>query len=409
LTHNSGFAAAFRVGEFRALWAAEALSQLGDQLARVALMVLVYNRTNSAALAALTLALSYTPSFLGSALLSSLGDRFPRREVMVACDVVSAALVLVMSVRGMPLWIVCVAMAGVALVGGPFKSARLALLPEVLDGEAYVAALALRSITIQAAQLLGFVAGGAVVGLINPYLALMIDAGTFLLSAALVRFGVPYRPAPQHPGTRRRFWSSSAHGARLIGTIPGLRSLFILGMLAGIYIAPEGLAAAWVHEMGQPTGTVGLIMAAPAGGLALGAWLFTRFVKTDRRPRLVGPLAVLSGATLTLCAISPPLWVVLIALVISGAFTSYQIHVGSSFGTMTPAADRAQVMGLLNSGVLTVQGIGVLGAGILAETIGVAHTVGVAGLAVAVIGVGAGLTWTRAIRSSPVAQAAVTR
>lgn len=195
----------------------------------------------------------------------------------------------------------------------------------------------------------------------------------------------------------------------MIGTIPGLRSLFILGMLAGIYIAPEGLAAAWVHEMGQPTGTVGLIMAAPAGGLALGAWLFTRFVKTDRRPRLVGPLAVLSGATLTLCAISPPLWVVLIALVISGAFTSYQIHVGSSFGTMTPAADRAQVMGLLNSGVLTVQGIGVLGAGILAETIGVAHTVGVAGLAVAVIGVGAGLTWTRAIRSSPVAQAAVTR
>ncbi|MFC0116140.1 hypothetical protein [Kibdelosporangium aridum] len=74
---RSGFRSAFGVREFRALWAAEALSQLGDQLARVALAVLVYSRTNSAALAALTIALSYTPSFLGSALLSGLADRFP--------------------------------------------------------------------------------------------------------------------------------------------------------------------------------------------------------------------------------------------------------------------------------------------------------------------------------------------
>src|ERR1043165_4558809 len=123
---RSSFRAAFGVREFRALWVAEALSQIGDQLARVALAVLVYARTNSAALAALTIALSYTPSFLGSALLSSLADRFPRREVMIVCDVVSAALVVLMALPGMHLGIVCVAMAGVALVGGPFRSARLA-------------------------------------------------------------------------------------------------------------------------------------------------------------------------------------------------------------------------------------------------------------------------------------------
>jgi MFS family permease len=401
LTHNSGFRAAFRVGEFRALWAAEALSQLGDQLARVALMVLVYARTNSAALAALTLALSYTPSFLGSALLSGLGDRFPRREVMIVCDVISAALVLVMSVRGMPLWIVCVAMAGVTLVGGPFKSARLALLPEVLTGEAYVAGLAVRSITIQAAQLMGFVAGGAIVGFINPYLALAIDAGTFLLSAVLVRFGVPHRPAPQSSDSRRRFWSSSARGARQLASIPGLRSLAVLCMLAGLYIAPEGLAAAWVHELGASTGTVGLIMAAPAAGLVLGAWLFTRFLGPERRPKAVGPLAVLSGAALIVCVIGPPLWAVIAILVLSGTFTAYQVQVSASFGTMTPANGRAQVMGLLNSGLLTVQGIGVLLAGVLAEWIGVAHTVAVAGVLGALIAVAAGVSWSRALRKSP--------
>ena len=365
-------------------------------------MVLVYQRTNSAAVAALTLALSYTPSFLGSALLSGLGDRFPRREVMIACDVISAGLVIVMAIHGMPLWIVCAAMAGVALVGGPFKATRLALLPEVLNGETYVAGLAVRSITIQTAQLLGFVAGGAIVGFLNPYLALVIDAGTFLLSALFVRFGVPYRPAAQHRGDQRRsFWSSSAYGAALVARIPGLRSLFVLGMLTGLYIAPEGLAAAWVHELGTPTQTVGLIMAAPAAGLVVGAWLLTRFLGPDQRPKATGPLAVLAGAMLVLCVIDPPLWGVILLLALNGMFAAYLVQVGASFGTMTPADGRAQVMGLLNSGGLTAQGIGVLLAGLLAEEIGVAQTVAVCGGISALIAAGAAISWARALRAEP--------
>ncbi|GAB3869369.1 MFS transporter [Kibdelosporangium lantanae] len=403
LAQRSGFRAAFGVGEFRALWAAEGLSQIGDQLARVALTVLVYARTNSVALAALTLALSYTPSFLGSALLSGLADRFPRREVMVVCDVLSAVLVLVMAVPGMPLPIVCLAMAGVALVGGPFKSARLALLPEVLEGEAYVSALAVRSITIQTAQLLGFTVGGVVVGLLNPYVALAVDAGTFLVSAALVRAGVPYRPAPLKPAARRPFWSSSLHGARVIASIPGLRSLFVLGMLAGLYIGPEGLATAWVAELGEPTKAIGLIMAAPAAGLVVGAWLLARFVPHETRARLTGVLAALAGLALVLCALQPGLWSAVGILLLSGVFTAYQVQVGATFGRSTPADSRAQVMGLLNSGVLTAQGIGVLLSGVLAEGIGVANTVAVAGALGAVIAVPAAAAWYRTAAAQPAA------
>jgi MFS family permease len=403
LAQRSGFRAAFGVGEFRALWAAEGLSQIGDQLARVALTVLVYARTNSAALAALTLALSYTPSFLGSALLSGLADRYPRREVMIVCDLVSALLVLLMAIPGMPLPVVCAAMAGVALVGGPFRSARLALLPEVLDGEAYVAGLAARSITIQTAQLLGFAVGGVLVGLINPYLALAVDACTFVLSALFVRTGVPYRPAPQEPSARRPFWASSLHGARVIAGIPGLKPLFVLGMLAGFYIGPEGLAAAWVAELGETTKTVGLIMAAPAAGLVIGAWLLTRFVPGELRLRLTGVLASLAGLVLVLCALQPGLWTVLLILVLSGIFSGYQIQVGASFGRSAPADSRAQVMGLLNSGVLTAQGIGVLLAGVLAEQIGVAQTVAVAGVLGAVISVPAAAALYRTAAVQPVA------
>lgn len=390
------FGAAWQVGEFRSLWAAESLSQVGDQLARVALAILVYARTNSAALAALSLALSYTPALIGSALLSGLADRFPRREVMVACDLASVVLVLLMAVPGMPLAVVCVAMAGVSLVGGPFKAARLALLPEVVSGDAYVAALALRSITIQCAQLLGFAGGGVLAGVIDPHVALVADAVTFGVSALLVRFGVRSRPAAASPAARRSFWASSLDGVRLIRAVPGLGSLFGLGMLAGLYIAPEGLGAAWIAELGAPPAAVGLVMGAPAAGLVVGAWLFTSFVPGGWRERLVGPLAAASGLALAGCVFEPGLLIVLVLLVLSGVGTAYQLQVGASFGTLTPANGRAQVMGLLNSGALTVQGLGMLAAGALAEQLGVARTVALAGSIGALL---AGVAWVRSSRA----------
>src|ERR1051326_5068197 len=97
------FGAVFAIGEFRALWLAQILSVAGDQLARVALTLLVFDRTHSPLLAAVTYAASIVPTFLGGILLSSLADRLPRREVMIACDVIRALLVCAMVVPGVPI------------------------------------------------------------------------------------------------------------------------------------------------------------------------------------------------------------------------------------------------------------------------------------------------------------------
>ncbi len=69
----------FAVAEFRALWLAQLLSVIGDQLARVALTVLVYDRTRSALLAAVTFVVSIVPTFVGGVTLAWLADRYPRR------------------------------------------------------------------------------------------------------------------------------------------------------------------------------------------------------------------------------------------------------------------------------------------------------------------------------------------
>jgi hypothetical protein len=72
----------FAVGEFRALFSAQALSYAGDQFAQVAIAILVYGRTHSAFLTAL----AYLPPIAGGPLLSGLADLFPHRRVMIVCD-----------------------------------------------------------------------------------------------------------------------------------------------------------------------------------------------------------------------------------------------------------------------------------------------------------------------------------
>jgi Na+/melibiose symporter-like transporter len=137
------FGDVFAVGEFRALWLAQLLSVAGDQLARVAMTVLVYDRTHSALWSALTFAVTLLPWIVGGLGLSGLADRLPRRQVMITCDLARMVLVCLMALVSMlslasaALWIMVALLFLVTLLDSPFKSARSALVADILTGEKY--------------------------------------------------------------------------------------------------------------------------------------------------------------------------------------------------------------------------------------------------------------------------------
>lgn len=135
-----GFRDVLAIREFRAMFVAHLLSLVGDQVAKVALAILVFDRTSSATLAAATYALTYLPWLVGTPLLSGLGDRRPRRSVLVWCDVLRAGLVGVLVVPALPTVVMLVVLAAVSLLAPPFESARAALLADVVEGDRYVLA-----------------------------------------------------------------------------------------------------------------------------------------------------------------------------------------------------------------------------------------------------------------------------
>ena len=137
-------------------------SVIGDQLARVALAILVFDRTGSAGLSALTYALTFLPDIAGGPLLSGLADRFPRRRVMVTCDAARAVLVALMAIPGAPVVDPLRPARRSTAALAPFQSARAAMLATIMTGDKYGSPPAV-DVTAQSAQLVGFVTGGTLV------------------------------------------------------------------------------------------------------------------------------------------------------------------------------------------------------------------------------------------------------
>ncbi|GLY80130.1 MFS transporter [Actinoallomurus iriomotensis] len=406
-----GYGSVFAVREFRALWAGELFSQVGDQFARVALAVLVYQRTSSALLTGLVYALTYIPSFIGGVLLGGLADRHPRREVVVTVDVLRAVLTGLMAIPGLPLPVLCVLLTAMTTLGGPFKGAQLALLADVLTGDRYVLALSIRHMTIQSAQVGGFLVGGVLAQAVSPSAGLGVDALSFGAAALLVRFGVHARPAPtgadvDGPPSGRR---ATGGGLMMVLRHPGLRSLTALSWLAGCYIVPEGIAAPYADAVGAGTAvTVGLIMASDPIGSVVGAFVFGRFVPEHARIRALGPIALLAGVPLALCALRPGLAVSALLFAMSGALaTAYHMQIGASFVQLVPASSKAEALGAMSSGLITVQGLGALVGGGLSDLFGAANTVAIAGVAGILLGLSPARTWmreARAVRSPDAAE-----
>jgi predicted MFS family arabinose efflux permease len=392
------FGEVFGIAEFRALWFAELLSMAGDQLARVALSVLVFTGTGSATLTGLTYALTFAPSLLGGVFLTGLADRFPRRSVMVAVDLGRAALIALVALPGMPFWVMCVLVGGVSLLNPPFKASQLALLPQVLEGDRFVVGMGIRSMTVQSAQLLGFAGGGALLLAVDARVALAIDAATFLLSAIFVRFGLRARPAAATGEKRKKFFTMISTGGSVAFRNAALCSLVLFTWLMGLLPVYEGIAAPYVAAAGGGSAAIGLLLAADPVGSVIGTFIYTRWVPARVRPRLIGPMSLLCAIPLLLCFLQPGPWVSIALFVVSGGFgTIALLQATASLTLGVPDETRAQTMGLSNTGLTTMLGISPLLGGLLADHVSPQTTVGIFGLAGIVMTLPLAFVWQRSL------------
>jgi MFS family permease len=383
----------FAYAEFRALWVAYVLSAGGDRLALVGLTLLVYDRSRSPLLAAVTFAAGFLPYLFGGMFLSGLADRLPRRTVMVTCDLIRCVLVAAMLVPGVPLAAMIALLYVVTLLQPPFDAARSAIVRDVVDKEQYPLAMAVNATTARTMLVAGAAAAGLIVALFGARPALGADAVTFIASALLIRLGTRARPAAAASENAPNPFGQLSEGVRLVFGDPQLRMLISLAWLAAFYEVPEGIAAPYAASLKGGAVAAGLILATSQMGAAISTPLFTKKIGPLTRLKWMGPMAVLSCGILAVTVFRPDLIISMALFALSNSFATYQIAANTAFVERVPNEKRGQAFGLANAGLLVGQGVSFAVAGAAAEVVPPSTVIALSGGIGALIACGLALRW----------------
>jgi predicted MFS family arabinose efflux permease len=385
------------VAEFRVLWLSYVLSAGGDRLALVAMTLLVYARTKSPFLAAITFASGFVPYLIGGLFLSGLADRLPRRTVMVACDAARALLVGAMLVPRLSLGVLIALLYLVTVLQPPFDAARSATVRDMMDGPRYPLAMAVLQSTSRTVMVAGAALGGLLVALFGARPALAADGFTFVASGLLILFGVRARAAAAPAGGAggESPFAQLAGGVRLVFGDPALRTLIGLAWLAAFYEVPESLAAPYAASLRGGAVAAGLLIAFSQLGAAVASPIFIKKIGPLTRLKWMGPMTVLTCGILAVTILRPNLEVSMAIFALSNTFAMYQIAANTAFVERIPNERRAQAFGLANAGLIVGQGVAFAIAGAAAEVVPPSTVVALSGGLGALIACGLALRWRR--------------
>lgn len=379
----SGYRAVLRNAAFRRLWVGQAISGLGDALYRLALILLITEQTKSPYAIALASLAQLLPVILFGPFVGVLVDRWEKKRVMLAADVVRGCLVLVPLVSK-DLAVLYAVSFLLGFAGLFFAPARSTIVPEIVGRQDYMTAVGLSQITFQIIALVGPALGGMLVGLWGFDLAFGLDAASFIVSAAAtLSVTMPVVRAAGAPGVRA-FMDSFRQGMAFLWGAPVLRFLVQVLALSVVGFGFFGILLVDYtrNVLAVSRQTFGFLEATIAGAMILAA-----FVVGQRGTRLRRLPLILTGLFLialpgVIFFLRPPVEVVFLwaALLGLGEGTLH-LPLNAVFVEMTPLEKRGRVFAATNSIANAGNLLGFMGAGPLASAIGSWNGMGLASAA----------------------------
>src|SRR4051812_13025734 len=309
---------------FRRLLASLAVSSLGDWLYNVALLAFVYERTGSPTWLALTTAVRIVPIVVLGPIGGVIADRHDRRILIIASDLLRAALMVALAAVvafGLPVVLAPLLAGAATLVASVHPPAVAASTPRLVDDARLQRANAARAAIGQAAIVVGPALGAAVLALSSPAVAILVNAGTFLGSAVLVATipaGPAFRPSGAGAETPRLVDELRAGVDALRGAPAAVRVIgadVISSAVYGILTVTLVLVA---ERVGAGPGGYGLLL----GGFGVGGLAGAAVAGRVARGRGRGPLAIaLARLAVPVAAlgVADSLWVALPLAVVGGA------------------------------------------------------------------------------------------
>jgi MFS family permease len=370
--------------DYALIWTAGLVSDTGDWLLMIALPLFAFSATGSALGASGVFLAELIPMLLAGTFLGVLVDRWdPRRTMIVVALIQGVALVPLLAASPDRMGIVYAVAAVQACLGAMINPARQSMLPRLLKADELGRGNALLAIADNLARLVGSPLGGlafAVGGLAG---VVIVDAVSFGVTALLVAFIRPLPPkaaaadAESAPAVERRLLREWVEGIATVVRTRELRTIAVIAVLGsvaqGVFLV---LFIVYVtQELGASDTEVGLLRGVQAIGGVLGGLLTGVLIRRFAPRWLIGGGYLVFGAlsllTWNLAPVTTAVWVY------AGLFIAMGLPaVATATGeitlvqTVTPRATLGRVIAAVTTLSGAAQGVGLLLAGLVAESVG---------------------------------------
>lgn len=357
------------------LWLGQLVSSLGDTLNYIALVVYVYQLTGSGFDLSKLSIYQILPILLISPVAGVVIDRFRRKNILIAADIVRGILILGLAFASNVTAIYAIALL-VSLATTFFRPTVQVVIPALVKEEELLTANSVAWSSEQLVQIIGSALAGGLIAWIGPQAAFLFNAGTFFFSAFMIAtMKVPPAAAPeQQKGGWRVYLNEMRAGFSYALHHPFVARLVVVQMLASLAVG--GTSALLVvlseeHLRLAPAGFSALLFAIGVGAL-LGPFLLGLFTREYKDMRLLFVPYLIRGVGDVLIALVASFPFALFLLFAYGLNTSTGMVVYNSIMQATiPDQVRGRVFTLMDMTWSIMEIVSIGAAGLLADAIGI--------------------------------------
>lgn len=354
-------------GAFRGLWAARAVSFLGDSLGLVALLLYVQHTTGAAlAVALLLLAGDFVPGLFG-AFAGVVGDRFDLKKVMVACDVVQGALTVTMAVTMPPLGVLLVLVAVRSVTAQVFQASSRSAMPALVRDDQLEAANSALGAGTNGLEAIGPIAAAGLFLITGVRGILLIDAVTFFVSATMLS-RLPRIPPSEPSG--HSVLKDARDGLGYILTTTPIRVIGIGFFAVVAFNGVDDVAMVFLgkNELHGSDSASSTLYAGVGIGLVIGFGILARYAGKLRMPVLMLLGFAVSSLGNLVTGLAWAIWAALALQVIRGlGIAAIDVGVNTHLQRVLPAHLRSRVFGNLYGAIGLAAGLSYLGGGLLLQ------------------------------------------
>lgn len=384
-----------KIRDFRFLWLGQIVSNFGDALTHLTLVLFINRVTggDAQAIAWLLIALALPTAVLGL-IAGVFVDRWNRKQVMIISDGLRAVLTLgfVIAAVSEQLWLIYLLAFLHATVSSFFAPARSAVIPRVVPKEGLLAANSLSQMSVVLFRVLGTAVAGLLVGTLETFsTAFILDALTFAISALLISriIAQTQTAESQAPASVNVIFDQLREG---ISLIMGSRTLIGVIMAGGVAMLGIGalnvlLAPMIVNDLGLPETWFGAIEFAQVAAMILSGAMVTALAAKFKPTALTSGGLFFSGLLIFPLAFVSQIWQIFPILFALGLLAT-PLNAGISTLVQTAVANEhlGRIGSALNAVIQTASLISMFLAGTLAALVGVRSVFLISGLIVCLSG-----------------------